>query len=273
MRKGFAALLFAGAVFSLSACGGQDAQTTTAAQTEAATEAVKLDPKEVYSEAMKKNAELKSMDVTLGMAMDMTFGEESLNMNMEMDMKADGYETDDIKYLMTSTTSADGEEIEMTMFYTDGYFYMDALGQKMKYAMSAEDISEQAGASTSGMEVDVDWLSDIALTEQGEDKLITFVGDPELMASYVEELLASSGTGMDGMEMTVKSVTGECLVGPDGYFKTENLVMEIEFAVEEETAAMEMDMSLTYNNPGEPVTIELPSTDGFTEIDASMLQQ
>lgn len=273
MRKGFAALLFAGAVFSLTACGGKDTPAPAAAQTEAASEAVKLDPKEVYSDAMKKNAELTSMDVTIGMVMDMTFGEESMNMNMEMDMKADGYETDDIKYLMTSKTAADGQEVEMTMFYTDGYFYMDAMDQKLKYAMDPEDISEQAGASTSGMEVDVEWLSDIALEEQGEDKRITFTGDPELMASYVEEVLAGTGTGMDGMEMNVKSVTGECLVGSDGYFKSEKLVMEIELAVEEETASMVMDMSLTYNNPGQPVTIEIPSTDGYTEIDASMLQQ
>lgn len=275
MKKGLAALLLAGTVFSATACGGNSASApaATEAAAEAATEAVKLDPKEVYTEAMKKNAELKSIDVVIGMNMDITFGEDSMNMAMEMDMKADGYETDDIKYLMTSKTTAEGEEIEMTMFYTDGYFYMDAMGQKIKYAMAAEDMSEQAEASTTGMEVDAEWLSDISLEEQGEDKLITFTGDPEKMASYVEELLASSGTGLDGMEMTVEGVSGECLIGADGFFKSEKLLIGLALAVEDESASMVMDMSMTYNNPGQPVTVELPSTDGYTEVDAGAIQQ
>ena len=207
MKKLVIGILCAGMVLSSAACGGNSPSDSSsgaaaAAQTEAAqTEAAKLDPKEVYSEAMKKNAELKSME-----------------MAMEMDMKADGYKTDDIKCLITNTTSAQGESIEMTIFYTDGYYYMDAMGQKIKYAMDADEMSEQA-ASSAGMGVDVDWMSDISLEEKGEDKHITFTGDPSKMDAFVEEILANSGSGMEGMEMTLKSVSGECLVGADGYLK------------------------------------------------------
>lgn len=275
MKKLVIGILCAGMVLSSAACGGNSSSgsasgggATAAAQTEAA----KLDPKEVYSEAMKKNAELKSMDMSMDINMDMKMGEESMEMAMEMDMKADGYKTDDIKCLITNTTSAQGESIEMTMFYTDGYYYMDAMGQKVKYAMDAADMSEQA-ASSAGMGVDVAWMSDISLEDKGEDKHITFTGDPSKMDSFVEEILASSGSGMEGMEMTLKSVSGECLVGADGYLKSENLTMEIEVAAQGQTASMVMEMTVVYNNPGQPVTIELPSTDGYTEVDASALQQ
>lgn len=276
MKKVLIALLCAGMVLSSAACGGNSGSssaTVAAAQTEAATEAAKLDPKEVYSEAMKKNAELTSMDMVMDMNMDMKFGEESMSMAMEMAMKADGYNTDDIKCLITNTTSADGESFEMTMFYTDGYYYMDAMGQKVKYAMDASAMSEQAEASSAGMEVDVEWMSDITLEEKGEDTLLTFTGDPSKMGSFVEEILANSGSDMEGMEMSLKSVSGECLIGADGYLKSEKLVMEIELSAQGETASMVMDMAMTYNNPGQPVTIELPSTDGYTEVDASALQQ
>lgn len=268
------ALLCAGMVLSSAACGGNSGSssaTAAAAQTEAATEAAKLDPKKVYSEAMKKNAELTSMDMVMDMNMDMKFGEET--MAMEMAMKADGYNTDDIKCLITNTTSAEGESFEMTMFYTDGYYYMDAMGQKVKYAMDASAMSEQAEASSAGMEVDVEWMSDITLEEKGEDTLLTFTGDPSKMGSFVEEILANSGSDMEGMEMSLKSVSGECLISADGYLKSEKLVMEIELSAQGETASMVMDMAMTYNNPGQPVTIELPSTDGYTEVDASALQQ
>lgn len=273
MKKTLTALLCAAMVASLTACGGQDSGSApaAAAQTETTAEAVKLDPKEVYAEAMKKNAELTSMDLVLDMGMDMKFGEESMNMSMEMAMKADSFDSEDIKCLITNTTKAEGESIEMTMFYTDGYYYMDAMGQKIKYAMAPEDMAEQADASGAGMEVDAEWLSDITLEEQGTDKLIKFTGDPTKMASYVEDVLANAGSGMEGMEMTVKSVTGECLIDENGYYKSEKLVMDIEFSMEGQTASMTLDMTMTYNNPGQPVTIELPSTDGYTEVDASMI--
>lgn len=32
------------------------------------------------------------------------------------------------------------------MFYTDGYYYMDMMGQKMKYAMDMDKLMEQAKA-------------------------------------------------------------------------------------------------------------------------------
>lgn len=276
MRKVLTALLCAGLVLSATACGGSSDTPATQAQgagTEAATEAAKPDPKEVYSEASKKNAGLTSMDIVMDMNMDMSVEDESMTIAMEMAMKADGYNTDDIKCLITNKTSADGEEIEMTMFYTDGYYYMDAMGQKFKYAMDAADMSEQAAASSTGLDVDVSWMEDISMEEQGEDKLIQFTGDPEKMGDFVDELMASAGTGMEGMEMTLKSVKGECLVNADGYLKSEKLVLELEFSIEDQTASMVMDMDITYNNPGQPVTVEIPSTDGYTEIDASMLEQ
>lgn len=276
MKKSLAAVLCAAMVLSATACGGGSTQTTSAATeaaTEATTEAVKLDPKEVYTEAMKKNAELTSMDVETDLTMSIETGEESMEMQMEMDMKADGYNTDDIKCLITSTTTADGESMDMTMFYVDGYYYMDIMGQKFKCALDPADMSEQAGADSLGMEVDVDWMSEITMEEQGDNKLIKFTGDPEKMGPYVEELLAESGstTDAEGMEMTVTNVSGECLVNGDGYYESSSVVIELELSMEGETASMKMDMDLTYNNPGQPVEITMPDTEGYTEVDASML--
>jgi len=273
MKKGLLALILAGTMVSVAACGGDKASAPAAgAATEAQTEAP-ADPKEVYTEATKKTSELKSMDVTIGMNMDMTAGEESMKMTMTMDMKADSENEDDIKLLMDSKVSAEGQDIDMVMFYTDGYYYMDAMGQKMKCAMDKDTIMAQASESTAGMDVDVAWMKDLSLEEQGDDTLIKFTGDPDQMADYVKEQLASSGTDLEGMTMTVKSVTGECLVSKDGYIKSEKLVFDIELSANDQTATMKMDMDMTYNNPGQPVTVELPSTDGFTEVDASALGQ
>ena len=57
MKKLLIGILCAGMVLSTAACGGNSSSDSASGTTAAAqTEAAKLDPKEVYAEAMEKNA-------------------------------------------------------------------------------------------------------------------------------------------------------------------------------------------------------------------------
>jgi len=49
--------------------------------------------------------------------------------------------------------------------------------------------------------------------------------------------------------------------------------MQISGSIEESGQKMDftMDINVTYNNPGQDVTIDLPNADDFMEIDPSML--
>ncbi|MCI8512915.1 MAG: hypothetical protein HFE83_13155 [Lachnospiraceae bacterium] len=175
---------------------------------------------------------------------------------------------------MTSTTEADGQSIEMTMFYADGYYYMDAMGQKIKYLMDASEIAAQTEAQTAGVELEVEWLTDLTVEDQGEDKLLKFVGDPDKMHDYVQDTLANSGSanGLEGMDLTVNEISGEYLIGADGYYKDAKIKMDLTLSADGQEAKMVMDIDMTYNNPGQPVEVTIPSTDGYTEVDASMMQ-
>lgn len=271
MKKRFTAVLLGAMALSLTACGEKaaaPAETETAAPE---TEAV-LSPEEVYTAAMAKNNELGSTDMGMVMKMSMTAGEESMDMTMNMDMKADGFGSDDMRCLITSTTEAEGESVEMTMFYTGGYYYMDMMGQKLKYAMDAADMEAQAESQADGMDLDIAWMSEITMEEQGDNKVIKYVGDPEKMYDYVQQTLASSGTSLDGMELTVNEISGEYVINPEGYWTDGTMLMDLELSMEGQSAQMVMDMEMTYNNPGEAPVFEMPSTDGYTEIDASMLE-
>ena len=261
MKKVLALALSVVTALSMTACGGGSAKPK--------------DPKEVYSTAVKKNAELKSMDMATKMNMKITMGEQSMDMDMEMNVKMDQINTDKMKYYAETKTTSQGESMDMTIFYTDGYYYMDAMGQKIKYQMDLAQMMEQVEQSSMGEEIDVAWMKDLTLKEDGDNQVLTFTADPEKMDSYVQEYMSSLGTtaGMEDMEMTIKSVTGEYVINKDGYYTAMKMTMDIDVSAQGQTMNMVMDMDATVNNPGKEVTVTIPSTDGFEEVSPEAMQQ
>lgn len=260
MKKFLALALSAAMALSLTACGGSSKPK---------------DPKEVYAAAVKKNAELKSMDMSTKMNMKITMGEQTMDMDMDMNILMDQVNTDKMKYYAETKTTSEGQSMDMTIFYTDGYYYMDAMGQKIKYQMDLEKMMEQVEQNSVGGEIDVEWLKDLTLKEEGDNQILTFTADPDKMDSFVQEYMSSLGAtaGVEDMEMTIKDVSGEYVINKEGYYTAMKMTMDIDVSAQGQTMNMIMDMDATINNPGKEVTVDLPSTDGYEEVSPDAVQQ
>ena len=99
------------------------------------------------------------MDMTMETKMTMELAGETMDVNMDMNMLMTGYNTPDFKYQMDATTGLLGQNIEMTAFYTDGYYYMETAGQKIKYPYDLDQITELVQENQTNM------VSDDAMTE------------------------------------------------------------------------------------------------------------
>ncbi len=203
----------------------------------------------------------------------MDAGTEKMTMNMKMDVQADGLNEDDMKYYANMSTEADGQSVDMVMFYTDGYYYMDTMGQKVKCVMDASAMTEQ-GMDITSTDLTPEYIKEISVEEQGDNKIIKITGDAENMMPYVEGILANSGSAssLEGMDVTINDISSEYVVNKDGYYTSMKLVMDIDMEAQGQKASMVINMDSTVNNPGQPVEVTLPSTDGFTEVDASLLE-
>lgn len=257
MKKFLSTVLSMMMVLSLAGCGGGK----------------KVDPKELYDTASKKASEMTSMDMDYDMTMTMAQGGESIDVTMSMNMKMDGINTEDMRYLATGTTSAMGQDVDMQMYYADGYYYMETMGQKMKYAMDVNALMEQVQQSVEGANMDSSYLKDISAKEDGDNQILTFTADASKMDSYVQDVMSAMGSAanMEGVSYTIKEVSGESVVNKDGYFTTAKIKMVMEMTMQGETMNVDMNMNAVYNNPGQPVTITEPNLDGYTEIDPSLL--
>lgn len=254
MKKCLMLFLTLATVLSLAACKGEK------------------DPKVLYDEASKKTSELASMDVTSVVNMQMTQGENTTDIKMDLDMKMADINTENMRYLAQGTTSLMGQSIEILMYYENGYYYMDSMGQKVKYAMDLNSMMDQIKQSTEGASVNSSYLKEITAKKDGNNQILTFTVDAEKMDAYVQDLMGQLGTNMEGVTYTIKEASGEATVNKDGYFTNSKIKMSLEMNAQDQTVAMVMDTDSTYNNPGQTVEVTAPDLEGYTEIDAGALE-
>lgn len=236
--------------------------------------AKKADPKEVFDTAVQKNAELTDMDMDTTMSMKMTQGEESVDMSMQMKAKMKNINTEQMQYLAESTTSVAGQSMDINMFYTDGYYYMDMQGQKIKYAMDLNELMESVKQSTESTNLTSDQMKELTMKEDGDNKILTFTADAEKMDTYVKEVMSSMGgqaAGLEDLEMTFKEASGEYTVNKDGYYTAMKMKMSIDMKMAGETVSLDMDIDATVNNPGQAVELTLPAMEDYEEIDMSAI--
>lgn len=255
MKKCLTLLLTVAMILSLAACGG------------------KKDPKAIYDEASKKTSELSSMDVTSAINMQMAQGENTTDITMDLNMKMADINTENMKYLAKGTTTVMGQNMDISMYYEHGYYYMDSMGQKVKYAMDLTAMMEQIKQSTEGASVDSSYLKDITAKKDGDNQVLTFTVDAEKMDAYVKDMMTEMGTNMDGVTYTIKEASGEAAVNKDGYFSNSKIKLSLEMNMQGETVTMVMDTDSTYNNPGQTVEVTAPDLEGYTEMDPSAVQQ
>lgn len=256
MKKVCAFLLTAAMAISMIGCGG------------------KQDPKEMYDAAVKKSQELTSMEMEYEMDMVMTQSDEKIDISTAMNMKMDGIDTENMRYLAEGTTTTMGQTIDTTMYYADGYYYMEAMGQKIKYAMDLDKMMEQIKSSTGGGSMDSSYLKDIQAKQDGDNQILTYTADASKMDDYVQEIFSSMGemgSQLEGIAYNIKEVSGESVINKDGYVISGTVKMVMDMTIEGETISMEADTKIVYLNPGQTVEVTAPSLDGYTEVDASLM--
>lgn len=229
-----------------------------------------LDPETIYEDAVKKTAELKDIDGTATMKMVMSQGEEAMDVSMDMDIKMTGINTEDMKYLCDTKMSMLDTDFDMKMYYTDGYYYIESFGQKMKYPMDYSAMLDKVNESTMQTTDLSKYMKDIKATQEDDNTIITFQLDGEKMTEYIQGIMSDLGTGIDSGLYSGIEGNVETTINKDGYLSAVKMSLILDMNIEGQAMKMNMDMDMVYNNPGKEVkAIELPDLKGYTEVDSS----
>lgn len=230
---------------------------TSAAETTAAASSVDEAALKLYQDAMAKTAAAGAMDTTT--KMELTTNDQSVSIDMQMITVPSG---DDGKLAAKGTLASNGVSMDVEYYYTDGFYYTNAMGQKAKAASTyAEAVADSNMADAFNLG-DVTSDSFNSMTAQAQADGTTLI------------------TAVFSMEDDTETAEGkvEVLVDKDGYAIRQSIQLQastVENNTEINTSA---DMTLTVNAYGDNVKIELPDLSDYaaesteTETETSAAQ-
>ena len=211
----------------------------------------------LYQDAMAKTAAAGAMDTTT--KMELTTNDQSVSIDMQMITVPSG---DDGKLAAKGTLASNGVSMDVEYYYTDGFYYTNAMGQKAKAASTyAEAVADSNMADAFNLG-DVTSDSFNSMTAQAQADGTTLI------------------TAVFSMEDDTETAEGkvEVLVDKDGYAIRQSIQLQastVENNTEINTSA---DMTLTVNAYGDNVKIELPDLSDYaaenteTETETSAAQ-
>ena len=229
------------------------------------------DPAALLERVTQKANELDSMDCDLGVHAVMVMQDPemdldlSLNLDMMMNMKMDQIKSGNLRYKADMAMEFLGQTEYATVFYKDGYYYMDGMGQKIKYPMDLNSMIASVEQTTAAADLAPSLMKSLSVREEGENRVLSYVADPAKMNAYVQDALKPFLGSMD-VGMIIREVKGEYVINKDDYYTSMNMYMVMDMSSYGETLRIIMLLEGNFNNPGQPVNLELPSTDGYSDL-------
>ena len=69
----------------------------------------------------------------------------------------------------------------------------------------------------------------------------------------------------------IKTVEGDLTLNKEGYYTNMKMTMDMDMTMQGETIGLKMEMTAEVHDPGKTVEVTLPDTEGYQEIDPSLL--
>ena len=232
---------------------------------------------DVYSEANAKLEGAKAMEATMEATMSMVYGEETMDITMSGVVKELMHSETDIEF--SAELAVDmamlGMSMDMSMYFNDGYYYMEVMGQKVKMELPLEKALEQV--QMNAVEFDEAAIKESSLVAKDGGQELSFTLDgaamTEMADKQVSSMLGSMGDmGLDGMEYNYEDIIVTAFVDKDGNIKTMGMVMIFEMNMDGEAITAEVDLQMEYVAFDDDVKLDIPADlDSFIEVDSSVM--
>lgn len=226
----------------------------------------------VYQEMEAKSKEMTDINAYYDFRIDVTDGTESMGGRLEMNMKANNMTVPEaMKCNMYMRLTVDGEEgaepsvITGNIYMLDGMYYIDLLGQKIKYPMPLADIMKNVQATMGAMDTSLDYMENMTLRTEGEDRIVSYTMNEGAMNDLVQTMLGMTGmpAGQEGLKMTYRDVSGEYVVNPEGYYTKVRTKMTMDMETEGTKLTIILDGDVGIADPGQPVSVPVPNPEEY----------
>lgn len=230
---------------------------------------------EIINEALEKTENLESMAAEMKMEMNMAAEGMTMSIPMTMKLKAKDMKSESPIISMVVSMTMLGQDIDIEMYQEGQWAYM-VMGD-MKYKANAEDMESEYDYTeiTDDMfqQIPEELLKDVELVKAEDGSQSVTIALPaekfaEIYDDYIESV--NSDTEIDLGEMTITDPVVKITIA-NGYVTVYDISFKMEMTVEGVSSSTEVKTTLTYENPGQEVTITPPEGyQEFEEVDQSL---
>ena len=182
----------------------------------------------------------------------------------------------DLKYLMDMSMDlgALGGVLHTSAFYTDGWYYYDMGGQKLKMQMDYMEALKNAQAAGLISTDDLSYIQDISMTRNGDSITISYTADGSRLMEQASDIMSISGYSLtdQGMNMSITQCSGEFTVDGNGICTQQKISMGMTLGAGTANVATQLYMEMNVNAVGADVAVTIPSTDGYMDMNTYLSQ-
>ena len=228
-------------------------------------------PAELMDRVTAKANALDSMDWDMGIhavvAMDDMGPEAQMKIDMAMKMQMENVNSGDLRYKAEVATEMLGETAYSVVFYEDGWYYVDAAGTKLKYPMDLEGMVTSLEGTTAMTDLSSSYMKAMTVEEINGLRVLFYEADAAKMNGYMQEVMGTVFSEMNlDVGMNIQDIQGAYVINDtdDIVSMTMSMTFGMDFMGENLTYIVLMEG--TVNNPGQPVTVSLPSKEGYEDL-------
>lgn len=223
-----------------------------------------------YVKASEQMSAASQSDMTMSIAASVDMDDVqvmSLDMPIDVKLDMDMEQMDQSKIAMTGKVKVEmNEELvdpgmetkveqDIAYYYTDGVFYMNMGGQKVKMDMSFEDMMQQVGDLSAMQKTEPICMID-SIEKSGNTSTVTYSASG--MNGLIDSVLQNMGMTTADMGVAIDDMSAKVTVSND-MIKTMDVAMKLTMTVEDQTMTMDVTVNCTVNKLGSGVTVTLPS--------------
>lgn len=223
-----------------------------------------------YVKASEQMSAASQSDMTMSIAASVDMDDVqvmSLDMPIDVKLDMDMEQMDQSKIAMTGKVKVEmNEELvdpgmetkveqDIAYYYTDGVFYMNMGGQKVKMDMSFEDMMQQMGDLSAMQKTEPICMID-SIEKSGNTSTVTYSASG--MNGLIDSVLQNMGMTTADMGVAIDDMSAKVTVSND-MIKTMDVAMKLTMTVEDQTMTMDVTVNCTVNKLGSGVTVTLPS--------------
>ena len=239
--------------------------------------------KEVLESSIEKAKDITSSHMTGTAKYKIEAGDSDSSSAMEFDMSFDAKVSDankdSMKMDMNMKMSILGQSLDMNMYYTDGYYYMNMAGQKQKMKMDIAAMQKQIESTTGQTSLSSKYYKDLKLEEDGDNQVLSYSLSEDGLNEYLESVMSQmeslTGNTSDSNaadSIKISSFSGKRTLDEDDNVLKESIKMVMESKTGE-AGKITLSMDISYKDIGKKVKVELPSDlNTYTEIDSTDVQ-